>query len=180
MTETQQFSLPWPVAGAVIIASGSFIVFVLTNWWNGERERLSRSREAFAKAYAAVQEYKEFPFVIMRRRSDVPEEERVRISSELCRVQAALAFYSAWLMTESRHVNRSFEELLGQVRRVAGKAMHEAWLQPAPEDDSNMNLPKLDMSSLASYESAYLQEVVDYLSLWPRGLRRLLRRKPKG
>ena len=180
MTEMQQFSLPWPVVGAAIIASVSFIVFVLTNWWNGERERLSRSREAFSKAYAAVQEYKEFPYVIMRRRSDVPEEERVRISSELRRVQTDLAFHSAWLMTESRHVHRSFDELLEQVRHLAGMAMHEAWLQPAAEDDSNMNMPKLDMSSLASYESAYLAEVVDHLSIWPRSLRRLFRRKPKG
>ncbi len=153
---------------------------LLSNWWNGEPERLSRSREAFSKAYAAVQEYKELLYVIMRRRSDVPEEERVRISSELRRVQADLAFHSAWLMTESRHVHRSFDELLEQVRHVAGMAMHEAWLQPAAEDDSNMNMPKLDMSSLGSYESAYLEEVVDYLSVWPRSLRRLLRRKPKG
>ena len=180
MTEMQEVSLPSPVVGAMIIASVSFIVFVLTNWWNSERERLNRSREAFSKAYAAVQEYKEFPYVIMRRRSDVPEEERVRISSELCRVQTDLAFHSAWLMTESRHVHRSFDELLEQVRHVAGMAMHEAWLQPAAEDDSKMNMPKLDMSSLASYESAYLEEVVDYLSIWPRSLRRLLRRKPKG
>ena len=120
------------------------------------------------------------PHVIMRRRSDVPEEERVRISSELRRVQTDLAFHSAWLMTESRHVHRSFDELLEQVRHVAGMAMHEAWLQPAAEDDSNMNMPKLDMSSLASYESAYLAEVVDHLSIWPRSLRRLFRRKPKG
>ena len=180
MTETQQFSLPWPVVGAVLIASVSFIVFVLTNWWNGERERLSRSREAFSKAYAAIQEYKEFPYVIMRRRSGAPEEERVRISSELRKVQTDLAFYSAWLMTESRHVHRSFDELLEQMRNVAGVAMHEAWLQPAVGDDSDMNMPKLDMSSLASYESAYLEEVVDHFSLWPRRLRRLLRRKPKG
>ena len=180
MTETQQLSLPWPVVGAALIATVSFIVFVLTNWWNGERERLGRSREAFSKAYAAVQEYKEFPYVITRRRSGAPEEERVRISSELRRVQTELAFYSAWLMTESRHVHRSFDELLEQMRNVAGVAMHEAWLQPAVEDDSDMNMPKLDMSSLTSYESAYLEEVVDHLSLWPRRLRRLLRRKPKG
>ena len=111
----------------------SFTVFVLTNWWNGERERLTRSRDVFSKAYAAVQEYKEFPYVIVRRRKDTPEEERIRISSELRRIQADLAFYSAWLMTESRHVHRSFSGLLEQARKVAGTAMHEAWLEPAAE-----------------------------------------------
>ena len=180
MTETQQFSLPWPVIGAAIIASVSFIIFVLTNWWNGERERLARSREVFSKAYATVQEYKEFPYVIVRRRTDSPEEERIRISSELRRVQSDLAFYSAWLTTESRHVHRSFSELLEQMRHVAGAAMHEAWLKPAAEDDSEMNVPKLDLSVLAPYESAYLEEVVDYLSLWPRWLLRLFRDKPRN
>ena len=179
MNEAQQLTLPWPVVGAVIVGAVSFTVFVLTNWWNGERERLTRSRDVFSKAYAAVQEYKEFPYVIVRRRRDTPEEERIRISSELRRVQADLAFYSAWLMTESRHVHCSFSELLEQARNVAGTAMHEAWLQPAAED-SKVNMLKLDMSALAPYESAYLEEVVDHLSLWPRWTRRLLRRKPKA
>ena len=180
VNEAQQLTLPWPVVGAVIIGAVSFTVFVLTNWWNGERERLTRSRDVFSKAYAGVQEYKEFPYVIVRRRKDTPEEERIRISSELRRVQADLAFYSAWLRTESRHVHRSFSELLKQARNVAGTAMHEAWLQPAAAEDSKMNMPKLDMSALAPYESAYLEEVVDHLSLWPRWTRRLLRRKPKA
>ena len=177
MNEAQQLTLPWPVVGAVIIAAVSFTVFVLTNWWNGERERLTRSRDVFSKAYAAVQEYKEFPYMIRRRRKDTPEEERIRISSELRRIQADLAFYSAWMTTESRHVQCSFSELLDQTRKVAGAAMHEAWLEPAAEDDSRMNMPDMGLSALSRYESAYLEEVVDHLSLWPRWLRRLLRRK---
>ena len=180
MNEAQQLTLPGPVVGAVIIAAASFTVFVLTNWWNGERERLTRSRDVFSKAYAAVQEYKEFPYVIARRRKDTPEEERIRISSELRRIQTDLAFYSAWLMTESRHVHRSFAELLEQTRRVAGTAMHEAWLQPPAAEDSEMNMPKLDMSTLAPYECAYLEEVVDHLAVWPSWIRRLLRRKARA
>ncbi len=177
MNEAQQLTLPLPVVGAVIIGAVSFAIFVLTNWWNGERERLTRSRGVFSKAYAAVQEYKEFPYVIRRRRKDTPEEERIRISSELRRVQADLAFYSAWLTTESRHVHRSFSELLEQTRKVAGTAMHEAWLEPAAEDDSSMNMPKVDMSALAPLETAYLEEVADHLALRPRWVRRLFRRK---
>ena len=95
MNEAQQLTLPGPVVGAVIIGAVSFTVFVLTNWWNGERERLTRSRDVFSKAYAAVQGYKEFPYVIVRRRKDTPEEERIRISSELRRVQADLVPFQA-------------------------------------------------------------------------------------
>ena len=177
MNEVQQPNLPWPVVAAAITGAVSIFLFVVTNWWNGERERLTRSREVFSKAYAVVQEYKEFPYVIRRRRTSAPEEERIRISSELRRVQADLAFYSAWLMTESPHVYHSFSELLEQLRCVAGTAIHEAWLEPPAEDDSKMNMPDLGLSTLTFYESAYLGEVADHLSLWPRWLRRMFRRK---
>ena len=179
MTEGQQLSLPWPVVGAAVTGAVSIVLFVITNWWNGGRARLTRSRKVFSKAYATVQEYKEFPYVIRRRRTSVPEEERMRISSELRRVQADLAFYSAWLRTESSHVHRSFSKLLEQLRRVAGAAMREAWLEPAAEDDSEMNMPDLGLSALIPYETAYLEEVVDHLSIWPRWLRRMFRREEK-
>ena len=177
VNDVQQLNLPLPVVGAAITAAVSIGIFVLTHWWSGQRERLTRSREVLSKAYSVVQEYKEFPYVIRRRRTDAPEEERVRISSELRRVQADLAFYSAWLMTESPHVHHSFSELLDQLRHVAGAAMHEAWLEPAAADDSAMNMPDMGLSDLTPYESAYLEEVVDHLSLWPRSLRRKFRCK---
>ena len=180
VTEVQQINLPWPVIGAAVTGAVSILIFVVTNWRNAGRERLARSRDVFSKAYVAVQEYKEFPYVIRRRRTEAPGEERVRISSELRRVQSDLAFYSAWLRTESRHVHRSFAELLEQVRLVAGAAMREAWLEPPVEEDSGMNMPDLGLSALTPYESAYLDEVVHHLAFWPRWLRRMFRRKTCG
>ena len=177
MTEEQQLNLPWTVVGPVIAGTVSIILFVMTNWWNGVRSRLIRSREVFSKAYTVVQEYKEFPYVIRRRMVSSPEEERVRISSELLKVQVDLAFYSAWLMTESVHVHRSYTELLDQLRRVIGTAMHEAWLEPAVDDDSKMNMPDMGHSALILYERDYLKEVGYHLSLWPRWLRRLCERQ---
>ena len=177
VTEIQQVNLPWPLIGAAVTGAVSLLIFVVTNWRNGQRERLARSREVCSRAYVAVQEYKEFPYVIRRRRKEAPDEERVRISTELRRVQSDLAFYSAWLRTESRHVHRSYTGLLEQVRSVAGAAMQEAWLEPPIEDDSGMNMPDLGLSALAPYESAYLDEVVHHLTFWPRWLRRIVRRK---
>ena len=177
MNEVPQLNLPWPVVGAAITGAVSIFLFVITNWWNGERERLTRSREVFSKAYAVVQEYKEYPYVIRRRGTSTPDEERIRVSSELRRVQKDLAFYSAWLMTESPHVHRSFSELLEQLRRVAGTAIHEARLEPAAADDSKMNMPDMGLSALTRYESAYLEEVVNHLSLRPRWLHRFVRCK---
>ena len=175
MNEAQHLNLPAPVVGSIVGGAVSICLFVLTTWWNTERERRARSREMFSKAYAAVQMYKEFPYVIRRRRKNTPEEERVRISSELRKVQADLAFYSAWLRTESFCVHHSFVGLLEQVRRVAGTEMRQAWSEPAIEDDSEMNIPDFGLSALESPESAYLEEVVDHLSAWPRWFRRFSR-----
>ena len=180
MTKGQGSSLHWSILAASITGSFSLLFLVITNWWNGRRDRLSRNREVFSKAFAAVQEYKEFPYVIRRRRKDSPEEERIRISTELRRVQADLAFYSAWLRTESSCVHQSYTELVSKMRLVAGKAMHVAWLESAAEDDSGMNMPDIGLSAMTPYESAYLEEVVDHLSLWPRWLLRLCRRKTDG
>ena len=175
--EAQQVNLPWPLIGAAVTGAVSLLIFVVTNWRNGQRERLARSREVYSRAYVAVQEYKEFPYVIRRRRKEAPDEERVRISTELRQVQSDLAFYSAWLRTESRHVHRSYTQLLEQLRSVAGKAMREAWLEPPIEDDAGMNMPDLGLSALTPYESAYLDEVVHHLAFWPRWLRGIFRCK---
>ena len=180
VAEPQQVNLPWPLIGAAVTGAISLLVLVVNNWRNARRDRLARSREDFSKAFVAIQEYKEFPYVIRRRRKDAPSEERVRISSELRRVQSDLAFYSAWLRTESRHVHRSYTALLEQVRLVAGAAMRDAWLEPPVDDDPGMNMPDLGLSALAPYESAYLDEVVHHLSFWPRWLRRMIRHKADG
>ena len=177
MTVGQDLNVPLPVVIAAITVAGSILLFVVTNLWNGRRTRLARSRDEFAKAFVAIQEYKEFPYVIRRRAKHRPEEERARISTELRRIQSEVAYYSAWLRTESSYVNDSFADLLSQVREIAGQAMHEAWLKPAAEDDAGMNVSNLGFSGLTPYENDYLAEVVDHLSFWPRWLRRLVRKK---
>lgn len=174
MIDVQQVSIPWPVLGMGVTASVSVVLFVLSNWLNSVRNRHDRSREIFSRALASMHEYREFPYVIRRRRKTAPEEERIRISSELQRVQADLAFYSAWLQTESPHVHRKFAELLAELRRVAGSAMREAWLEPALDEDSAIDMPDLGYDALKSLEDEYLEEVIHHLSVWPRWLRRLM------
>ena len=178
MIDVQQVSIPWPILGAVVTASVTVVIFVVSNWLNGVRDRHNRSREVFSRAFASIQEYKEYPYVIRRRRTASPEEERIRISSELQRVQSDLAFYSAWLQTESTHVHRNFAELLTEVRRVAGGAMKEAWQDSDSDENSAINMPDLGYAKLQPHEDRYLEEVTHHLSLWPRWLRRLIQKRP--
>lgn len=172
MNDVQSINLPWVF---LISASVSIIVSLFTLWRTGVREREDRHREMFSKAYAAIQEYKEFPYVIRRRGTSDPEKERLRISAELKRIQVELSFYSAWLKTESPKVHQAFDDLLTRTRSIAGGAMRESWNKPAVGCDSQMNISDIDLTGLSKYESAYLEEVTDHLSIWPRLARRLSR-----
>ena len=176
MTEPSQANLPWPVIGAAVTGAVSIFVFAVTNWRAGERARLARSREIFSNAYAATQEYKEFPYDIRRRRNTEPEEDRIRISTELRGIQREISFYSAWIQTESPHVGLVYSKLVDQMRQVAGTSMRDAWNEPAVESDAEMNIPGKDLTSLGDFESAFLKEVIDHLSFWPRWMRRTLRK----
>jgi hypothetical protein len=60
----------------------------------------------FSKAFAAAVAYEEFPYVV-RRRASAPEDERIRISTELRKVREDISYYSAWLFTESRAISEA-------------------------------------------------------------------------
>jgi hypothetical protein len=130
-----------------------------------ERNRLRNSfAEAFA-AYSAYSAYKEFPYAIRRRRADVPAEERIRLSEALREIQASLAYHLAWTAVESETVGHAYTDLVQQVRRTAGAAMHEAWKAPPTESDGTMNIPPsvIDLSPLAPHEAAYMDAVRTHL-----------------
>ena len=156
-----------PIAVAATTGAMSLLAWVLNSAWSGRQERVSRQREEFSKAFVAYVAYKEFPYVVRRRRADNPEVERNRISSELTDVQKQLAYYSAWLATESRLVSRAYARLLEALRAVAGSQMREAWRSPPTNSDEGMNMPDLGLSLLEPYEEEYLTTVADHLSVIP-------------
>lgn len=142
---------------------------IISNW----RDRIARQRQEFSKAFAACVAYEEFPYIVRRRRSDVPQDERVRISSELSIIQRELAYYSAWLATESTNVSIAYENLVAKLREIVGAKIHEAWGTPPIDSDSGMNMPDLGLSVLKPLKDAYLLEVAYHLSVVPRPIRQL-------
>src|SRR6266498_3816668 len=92
-------AFPLQITVAILAGSFSLIVLVLNMWVSGQRDRDSRRRDTYAKAFSAVVAYKEFPYVVRRRRGGdiVAGEERVRISEDLRHVQEQLSYYSAWM-----------------------------------------------------------------------------------
>jgi hypothetical protein len=69
----------------------------------------------------------------------------------------------------------TYETLILKLREMAGKEIHNAWHEQPIDSDAEMNMPNLGLGALMSFKQAYLLEVVDHLSLFPRWLRRLFR-----
>jgi hypothetical protein len=169
------------LSGAVIAAVIAAIVGAMVNIALARRKSLeeerARVRTTFAEALQAVAEYKEFPYAIRRRRGDAAAAERVRLSEALREVQAKLSYYTAWTKAESDEVGRTYETLVSELRKVAGKACHDAWLAPPANDDKDMNFPPgvVDLSALKPYEDAFVTAAHKHMTGMLR-LRRLLHR----
>lgn len=163
------------------VVSGAFLSALIAatiNLWLNHRksreEERNRLRNSFAEAFATYNAYKEFPYAIRRRRADVSAEERIRLSEALREIQASLAYHLAWTSLESETVGQAYTDLVQQVRRIAGAAMHEAWKALPTESDDAMNIPPsvIDLSSLTPHETAYMDAVRAHLrrlaSWWAR------------
>ena len=158
------------LAGAII--SGAFLAAMVAgaiNIWMARRrsreEERARIRSTFAAAFEAYTAYKEFPYAIRRRRADDSEGERIRLSEALRAIQEKLSYYLAWTQAESAEVGQQYAALVAEARRVAGRAMHDAWNDPPRATDPEMNIPDLvDFSPLAAAEAEFMQAVRQHLS----------------
>jgi hypothetical protein len=162
--------IPLEVTVALVAGAFSVIILALNSFVTGYREGCNRRRDLFSKAFAAVASYREFPYVVRRRRSgssDTETDERVRISEDLRRVQQELSYYSAWMATESQGMAVAYGRLVEETRRVAGRQIHEAWLQPPATDDQSMNMPDLGLAAQGPAEQNYLAAAARHLSIWP-------------
>ena len=154
------------LGGAVIAAAISALVSVLIARRKSLEEERARVRSTFAEAFEAVTRYKEFPYAIRRRRDDRPAEERVRLSEGLREVQARLSYYVAWTKAESADVGAKYETLVTELRKIAGKACHDAWLAAPAHTDRDMNFPPgvIDLSGLKEHEDAYIHATQQHLN----------------
>jgi hypothetical protein len=156
-----------PQTAAVIVGLVAAVVALIGIWINGLRQERHRRRELYADALEATYAYREFAYVVPRRRTDVPGEERVRISEALREIQRDLAKYEA-LMTIERctSVAVHYRHLVDKTRDVAGGYMRAAWNGDGAGDDRQMNIADIDFAPLKQYEEAYLAAVADDLPAW--------------
>ncbi|MEU9546998.1 hypothetical protein [Streptomyces mirabilis] len=157
--------LPAVVSGAFLAAMITATINILLARRKSREEELNRLRAAFAEAFAVHSAYKEMPYAIRRRRSDAPAEERVRLSEALREIQANLSYHLAWTKIESEAVGTAYAELVQELRKSAGAAMHAAWEAAPIESDAAVNIPPtvIDLSALQPLETAYITAVRAHL-----------------
>jgi hypothetical protein len=147
---------------AAMIAAAVNIMLARRKSREEERARL---RDRFAQAYGAYAEYCEFAYAIRRRRHDDQPAERVRISEELRKVQAELSAHEAWVKLESETVGAAYANLVQEMRKIAGGAMRQAWIDEPATSDADVNIPPaiVDLSPLKPFEKAYMDAVAAHL-----------------
>jgi hypothetical protein len=156
-----------PQTAAVIVGVAAAVVALIGVWINGLRQERHRRRELYADALEATYAYREFAYVVRRRRSDVPGEERVRISESLREIQRDLAKYEALMKIERcTNVAVNYRHLVDKTREVAGGYMRASWNGDGAAEDKQMNIADIDFAPLEEYEIAYLGAVADDLPAW--------------
>jgi hypothetical protein len=173
-------SPPWWVAPAVVAGLMAAAVTIITLMVNGRRSRIDRQRALFADAFGDIASYREYPYIVRRRRHDQPEAERARISAELSDLQARLNRDRAVLQVEAPRVGRAFAALLVTTRRIAGALIHEGWDLPPITSDADIHVD-IDLSGISSFEGAFLVAQADHLALapwWLRACGRIVRATP--
>jgi hypothetical protein len=159
----------WSAAQSVALAVGvtAAVVALLGVWINGLRAERHRRRELYATALEATYAYREFAYVVRRRRNDVPGEERVRISEALREIQRDLSKYEALMKIERcTRVAVKYKHLVEKTREVAGGYMRDSWNDYGAAEDKQMNIIDIDFAPLADYEQAYLTAVQEDLPAW--------------
>lgn len=158
---------PWWVAPAVIAAVIAAVATLITLYVNGRRAHKDRQRALFAAAFGDVAAYKEFPYIVRRRRHDTPADERIRIPAELSEVQRKLNHNRAVLQVEAPRVARAYAELVGATRATAGGAIRTGWDLDPVADERGMHVNDVDLSPLQPFEDRFLQAAADHLAVTP-------------
>jgi hypothetical protein len=159
-----------PVIGTLLSATilaamiAAAVNIMLARRKSREEER-ARLRDRFAQAYGAYAEYLEFAYAIRRRRHDDRPAEQVRISEQLRKVQAELSAHEVWVKLESETVGMAYAKLIQEMRKVAGGAMRQAWVDEPATSDADINIPPVivDLSPLTPFETAYMDAVAAHL-----------------
>lgn len=154
-------SLLGPAVVAALVAAA---ISLTTLWWSARRSRLDRQRQLFADAFYSCIAYREFVYVIRRRRADDASAERQRITGELSEIQKKLSYYKAVLRVEAPAVSDRYDALVAETKTIPGAQISKAWDDPPAADDRDVHIEGVDFNALKPFEESYLKVVADHFA----------------
>lgn len=155
------------IVAAIVAAVVAAVVGLVGMWITGVASERARRRRFYADALAGVIGYREFAYVVRRRRQDDPAGERVRISEAMRQTQNDLARFEALMKVErAANVAAAYRELVARTREIAGGYVRSAWGDPPVTEDKNMNIAGVDYAALDKFETTYLAAVATDLAWW--------------
>jgi hypothetical protein len=128
----------WGIILGLVLTS-SVISAVLTKLMDRTGVHLDRVREGYAEASKALVAWYEFPDRIERRVDDDPAT-RAALSQMGSDIKERLAYYSAWVSTESRHMGDVYMSLVAQLRADVAPWAQAAWKGQPRQSGPAMNL----------------------------------------
>lgn len=100
-----------PVVVAAIAAVTALVGYMV----NGRLNRINAKARYYADALAAVERYKQLPYIIYRRH-DSTVQTRAELATMIGETQAALAFHRGWLELDSPVVGAAYSNLVEKIR----------------------------------------------------------------
>lgn len=146
---------------AGIGAAITLIVALITMVVARSVARRDRRREMYGKAYRAALEWREMLYRVRRRD---PNDSRPLID-RFHELQECVDYYEGWIGSESRYMQRSYQQLVRHVRTKAQPLIQEAWAKdPEKPGSASEDTEQLSISTEAN---AFLRDVRGFLSLQP-------------
>ncbi len=155
------------ITAAIVAAAVAVAVSFIGFWITGISAERARRRGFYADAFAAIAAYREFAYVVRRRRHDDPAGERVRISEAMREVQHDLSRFEALMKVErALGAAAAYHQLVIKTREVAGGYVSAGWKAAPITRDEEMNIADVGYASLTEFEDAYLAAIARDLAWW--------------
>jgi hypothetical protein len=122
-----------PVIVALIAAVTALIGYMV----NGRLNRISDKMKAYAEALAAVEHYRQLPYMIYRLHDSTPET-RSQLAKMIGEAQESLSFHRRWLDLGSPAVGSAYNALVYKVRENNFRYRQQAWEADPPSTDREL------------------------------------------
>lgn len=143
-------------AGATLTVA---ILSLLAAYLAGKRER---RRSLYSEAVRAAVAWRELLYRVRRRRAGQESE----LISAFHSAQDQLAYYQAWVGSDSRLMKRSYDRLVREVKAQTEDLIRSAWADPVRPIPGNA-VDTDEHPDLSAAIDTFLKDVRSHLSPWP-------------